>query len=49
MPYEIVYVHEIDMDKFAKEIKQVRLDKHYSRRHVAESLYLLVFEQPLLC
>lgn len=40
MPHEIVYIHEIDMDKFAKEIKQARLDKHYSRRHVAEFLLI---------
>lgn len=42
MPSELIYVHEIDMNKFAYEIRKARLDKRYTIKSVAE--FLLISE-----
>lgn len=45
MPSEIIYVHEIDMYKFAYEIRKARLDKKYTIKSVAE--FLLISESTI--
>ena len=45
MPSELIYVHEIDMDKFAYEIRKARLDKRYTIKSVAE--FLLISESTI--
>lgn len=45
MPSELIYVHEIYMDKFAYEIRKARLDKKYTIKSVAE--FLLISESTI--
>jgi len=45
MPSELIFVHEIDMDKFAYEIRRVRLAKRYTIKSVAE--FLLISESTI--
>lgn len=45
MPSELIYVHEICMDKFAYEIRKARLDKKYTIKSVAE--FLLISESTI--